>query len=269
MSEKSELYQSLKSRAVSFEKQYVQYTVEELRELEAQLDAGTQPRQQVAPTPAPRPAPTPSPAPRPAPPGVPRTLEDLGRVVQALRRSGALREGMAVRYGDKAIPVKDRPAERAGLSHAVPDGEPIRIDLEGRVWLLDEVPKPAIPRPRMTRKSRYVDTGVKTETSFLPDGRVDEVYEVSGDEHRELTVTTTLPSWQVGKYRDHRLPFAVHVYNDQRGFDRREVVRYFGGTDLVPRTVKTLYVGNQLCYQIASVRDTIETQYRNLQQKGY
>jgi len=174
---------------------------------------------------------------------------------------GAL-ERMRSLYPD--LPITDEAEEIAGLhinTHG-PD-DPIRIDSRGRLWFQDEVRKAAIAKPRMRRKLSYKDTGVRTVTTRNVLGLVEESFEVAGDRTVDMEVKVTLPSWQVGIYLDPNLQdFRIHVYGDQRGLDRMDVLRYFGGKDLVPSTCKTVYVGNDLCYDINSVRDTIERIYR-------
>jgi hypothetical protein len=161
------------------------------------------------------------------------------------------------------IPFQDRGAERAGLTfNTHGPNDPVRVDSRGRVWYMDEVIKPAIPKPRMRRRVRTMTSDVKTVSTYHPDGRLDETFEVAGQEQHEMEVKITLPSWQVGIYRDPRMPFKIHQYNGIRGFDRMEVVKYFGGMDLVPESVAHIYVGQDLCYDINKTRETIERLYR-------
>lgn len=164
------------------------------------------------------------------------------------------------------VPYSDIASRRAGLtfnSHG-PD-DVLRVSSDGKVWYKDEVPKPAIPMPRMRRKVRYINTGVKKVERRLNDGHLDESFEVAGDGHEEAEIKVTLPSSQVGIYYDPRLPFRVHVYNGKRGFDYMDVVRFYGGLDLVPSTVATIYVGDDLCYDINKTRDTMERELRDKQ----
>jgi len=257
---------------------------------------GTPPPPAAAPLSAPEPAPVPqaSPAPararvpqprasqpqsRPAPRRplaavAPKTYEESIKEMQydiaALARSGELTEGRGIPWtppGETTairIPIQAKGADRAGLTHSTPPGQPIRVDLQGRIWFLDEVPKPSIPKPRMTRTQRYIDPGVKQEATYLPDGHLDEIYEVAGDSHRELTIKTTLQAFQVGMYRDPRFPFDLHSYNGALAFDFDQVNQYYGGLTLIPRSIKTTYVGGQLCYSIPTVRETIQQQYNAL-----
>lgn len=306
MSKKSELYQTLKEMGASFDRPYVEYTVKELEELAVSLlpvgledkveedpeyqEALAELERLSAPAPAPEtPAEPPQPAPlaatgqppitrvtpAPARPQVaPRahaggSLSTLAEMVAQVARAGLLKEGATFAFTEEIlIPVRAEGAKRAGLTYSVPEGQPIRVDLNGRIWFRDEVRKPAIPQPRMTRKTHHMDNVAVQQETFLPNGRLDEIYEVAGEERREVVTTTTLPSWQVGKYLDPRFPFMVHVYGDAMGFDYMEVIRYFGGRDLVPSTIKTLYVGNQNCFSIPTVRETIEQQYNILKRSN-
>lgn len=286
MSEKSELYNQLKAAGVTFEKGYVHYTVPELEALavetlsnapavgapsEAEAPVEESPLldvpEPVVPATVPSGAVIPEASLRPTEVRTGRSaqnIQELTAVVTAMFKAGKLVEGAEIPYQNHTLLVQDRGADRAGLTYSTPDDQPIRVDTLARIWFMDEVAKPAIPKARMTRKTRYMDPGVKQVQTHNSDGSLDEIYETAGDEKRELTTTVTLPSWQVGKYRDVRLPFLVHSYNEARGFDYVEVNKYYGGRDLVPASIKTLYVGNQLCYDIVSTRSTIENQFAQL-----
>ena len=294
--DRSSLYRQAKEAGIKLTKPYTSYKLQELKALladheatalmERALDdavpapdapattpaeaapvAPSQPRA-AAPSPVTPAAPRVAEAATPAP--VTRTaqsIEELETVVAAFKERGALVEGGTVKYRDYEVPVHDRGADRAGLTHDYPMDRPVRIDLQGRIWFRDDVPKPAIPRARMTRKTRYTDPGVKEERIFREDGRIDEIYEVAGEEAREMTITTTLPSYQVGRYKDPRFPFMIHVYNQQQGFDFNDVIEFYGGRDLVPGTIKTVYIGNMLCYHISSTVQTIESNYSQLMRR--
>jgi len=152
---------------------------------------------------------------------------------------------------------------------AIGGGEDIlRVDEQGRQWYQEEVRKPAYPKPRGRRVLTYVDPGVEKQT--VKDGQYIETFEVSGNRSgRTSEVKITLPSYQVGIYKDPRFPFKVHCYNGREGFDLFEVEKYWGGAQLVPPTVKRTYIENELCYDMRSVIQTIQTEYRQLQlQKG-
>jgi len=315
MSEKSDLYNALKELGADFEKPYVNYTVDELKELARQLtnnslvnegdeidetaldvlgeafggmDMGElPPPPQSAPVSAPTAPPQPEiiPTPRAAQrrtgrpgsagnlaysPGLAAgALRSLRALVVEALQAGELKEGRSFTWlGGIQIPVQDEGAERAGLTYSTPHDQPIRVDLQGRIWFRDEVAKPAVPRARMTRKQTYTETGVVQERTYLPNGQLDDVYEVSGGERKQMTVTTTTPSWQVGRFLDPRFPFQIHRYNRAVGFSSREIIAYYGGVHLVPRSIRTLYVGNQLCYDIATTKETIESQFNALKRSN-
>lgn len=297
--DRSSLYRQAKEAGVKLDKPYASYRASELKTLIAEheaaalMDAATVAAEVAATAatpvaeaaPAPRSAPTPA-TPAPATPATPRvaeratqgrparasrnpeTLEELEMVVAAYTARGALVEGTEIKYRNYTVPVISRGADRAGLTHDYPADRPLRVDLQGRIWFRDDVPKPAIPRARMTRKTRYTDSGVKEERTYHDDGRIDEIYEVAGEESRELTITTTLPSYQVGRYKDSRFPFMIHVYNQQQGFDYSDVIEYYGGRELVPGTIKTVYIGNMLCFHISSTVQTIENSYSQLMRRS-
>ena len=141
----------------------------------------------------------------------------------------------------------------------------MRVDSRANIWYQDEVVKPAIPKARARRVVNYKDPGVKEVKKYYSDGRLDESFEVAGDEAKDMQVKTTLPSWQVGVYKDPRLPFRVHTYNNVRGFEWVDILTQYGGMDHVPSTIKRLYVGNDLCFDITSTRETMERELRDLQ----
>ena len=166
--------------------------------------------------------------------------------------------------------LKPKPpeSEYGGLNaYNSDDEEPLYTDEQGRIWYREEVQKPATPRPRARRVLSYVDPGTKVEK--ISSGSYVETIEVAGDERRTAEVKITLPSYQVGIYKDPRFPFKIHVYNDRRGFDLFDVQKFYGGADLVPESVLRMYVENDLCYDITSTIRTIQQEYRSLQlQKG-
>ena len=154
------------------------------------------------------------------------------------------------------------PGQRQNL-----DPEVIRVDDEGREWYQEEVRKPSYPKPRGRRVLTYMDTGVKTETIKV--GEYMETFEVAGEQpSRPSEVKITMPSYQVGIYKDPRFPFKIHTYNDREGFDLFDVHNFFGGSELVPWGVKRTYIENSLCYDIRSVVQAIQSEYRQLQLQG-
>lgn len=148
------------------------------------------------------------------------------------------------------------------------DEEVLRVDEHGRQWLQEEVLKPAFPKPRGRRVLRYNDPGVRKETTQV--GEYTETFEVSGDPRNSTPseIKITLPSYQVGIYRDPRYPFKVITYNGKAGFDRIEVETYYGGAELVPPIAKRTYVENVLCYDMRSVIRAINEEYRQLLLSG-
>ena len=239
--DKGRYYQALKAAGVPFEKHYREYTTEGLREAWLKLNDGVDLE--------------------PAPPPPPRITQDepqpdpsfFGFDPPAPERT----QNIEVRHAD--------PDEMAGQrQNSQPEDEPIRIDPEtGRAWFQEEILKPAYPKPRGRRVLTYLETGTKQQR--VQAGQYVETFEVAGDgPPRTAEVKITLPSYQVGVYKDPRFPFKVHTYNGLEGFDLYEVRDYYGGGELVPAECKLVYVENVLCYDIRSVIRTIETEYRQL-----
>jgi hypothetical protein len=172
---------------------------------------------------------------------------------------------------DEAAPVyandpdpDELPGQR--ISTKLPE-DVIRIDDQGRQWLQEEVRKPAFPKPRGRRVLKYVETGVTTKT--VQNGDYVETFEVAGNlPSRPAEVKITLPSYQVGIYRDPRFPFKVHTYGGREGFDLNDVNQYYGGSELVPASIKRTYIENSLCYDIRSVVQAIQAELRQYQLSG-
>ena len=160
------------------------------------------------------------------------------------------------------------PEEMAGeRQNSQPEDEPIRVDEQGRIWYQEEVRKPAFPKPRGRRVLKYMDSGV--EKQVVKSGDYIEEFEVAGTKgSRPSEVKITLPSYQVGIYKDPRFPFRIHVYNDNQGFDLFEVQEFYGGPELVPAEAKRKYVENVLCYDIRTTVRAIESEFRRLQLAG-
>lgn len=167
----------------------------------------------------------------------------------------------------KLPPVRPKdPTEMAGQrinTHA--EDEPLRTDpVTGYIWYQEEVNKPDYPKARARRIQKY--TARDTVEHTVRDGRFTETFEIPGDgPEQQVEVKITLPSFQVGKYKDPRLPFMVYVYKDNRGFDLFEVQKFYGGADMVPETVKRKYVENVLCFDIPSVVRAIQAEDRQQQ----
>ena len=166
-------------------------------------------------------------------------------------------------------PARPQLGEMAGERQNTKAPEDIlRVDEQGRAWLQEEVLKPAFPKPRGRRVLRYNDPGVKTQTA--KEGEYTETFEVAGDPRNATPseIKITLPSYQVGIYRDRRYPFKVITYNGRSGFDRQEVEKYYGGSEMVPPICKRMYVENVLCYDMRSVIRAINEEYRALRLSG-
>lgn len=170
-----------------------------------------------------------------------------------------------------AAPAPARPqiGEMAGERLNTKEADEVLfVDEQGRAWLQKEVRKPAFPKPRGRRVLNYNDPGVAVQTS--KDGEYTETFEVAGDARNATPaqIKITLPSYQVGMYRDKRFPFKVICYNGREGFDRLEVEAYYGGPELVPPVCKRMYVENVLCYDMRSVIRAINEEFRQLQLTG-
>lgn len=239
---KSELYGFLKNSGHKFNKHYREYNLDELREECAKYPSGGNPLYKAFKPDAPE--------------------ENAVDIVEAQAET-PVPSVMA------EIPVRSIDEnEMAGQRLNTHTGdEPLRIDENGLVWYQEEVRKPAYPKPRGRRVLRYNDPGVKKEE--VRAGQFTESFEVPGDQKGVSSeIKITLPSYQVGIYRDPRFPFKIHVYNDVRGFDFFEVNDFYGGSDLVPDGIKRSYVDNVLCYDIRTVVRAIEEEHRQLQLTG-
>ncbi len=243
-SEKAAYYQALKAVGTDFTKHYRNYSVAELKAGYEKLKAQGVELPPVMTEPLQRPPQQRAPQPPPAPP------------VQ--------------RQTQPAPPVQAKdPNELAGQRlNSKERDEPIRPDELGRVWYQEEVLKPAYPKPRGRRVLKYLDAGVREQT--VKNGDYTETFEVSGDPNnaRISEVKITLPSYQVGVYKDPRFPFKVVTYNGNQGFDLEDVQNYYGGAELVPPEVKRMYVENVLCYDIRTVVRAINTEFRQHQLSG-
>lgn len=235
--DKSAYYRELKVAGFPFTKTYQQYSTQELAAAVAELrdrPGYTVPGETVPPH-AP-PAPRPVAAARLAPAPLPQ-------------------------------PPKDTVAGLRLNTHS--EDDILRVDDDGTIWYQDEVRKPSYPKPRGRRVLDYIDPGSKMQTA--KSGDYIESFEVAGNEQRQAQVKITLPSYQVGIYKDPRFPFKIHVYNDNRGFDREEVELFYGGAELVPTEVRSKYVENVLCYDMRTTVRAIQAEYRQRQlavQKG-
>lgn len=240
--EKAGYYKTLKDAGVQFTKHYREYSTDELKRAVDKLHEGAR-AQQEEPEHDP---------------------------------SAAAAMGLPTEERPARMPTQARSAPRAERNPAEMPGQrlnkqseldPIRTDDKGRVWYQEEVQKPSTPRPRGRRILKYMDTGTREET--VQNGQYVETFEVAGDmPSRPSEVKITLPSYQVGIYKDPRFPFKIHTYGGREGFDLFEVQDYYGGAELVPAEIKRIYVENVLCYDIRTVVRAIQTEFRQLQLQG-
>lgn len=155
------------------------------------------------------------------------------------------------------------PREHAGVtSNTHVDDDVIEVDEYGNKWFQREVAKPAFPKPRGRRVLRAMEAGVVQETVQV--GEYTETFEVQGDPStaRATEIKITLPSYQTGIYKSPNFPFKIHTYNGQRAFDLEDVQAFYGAADLVPDTIKKVYVSNDLCYDITTTVRAINEEYR-------
>lgn len=244
---KPELYQLRKATGEPLTTDYARYTTQlleaELTALGVDIAASLQPE----PIPAPQPQPQ-------------AEKVDVGAMFAALDEPAPAPARAPVSGPDP----NEMPGQRLNVQG---EDEPIRVDEQGRIWYQEEVRKPAYPKPRGRRVLKYLDSGVKTET--VQNGEYIETFEVAGvGEARPAEIKITLPSYQVGIYKDPRFPFKIHTYDGRSGFDLFEVQRYWGGSELIPAGVKRVYIENDLCYEIRSVVLAIQTEHRQLQLTG-
>lgn len=274
-SEKSVYYKALKDAGVTFPKHYREYSTEELKTawgalaeeqgLEVELDVpaskGAPPpreddmallRQQMA--------------------SIVDVVDSLAKMVTGEQRraehdrplSGPRPEPKeGPQQGVKEFRHDIDPREHAGVSQNTHAGdEVIRRDEAGNLWYQEEVRKPDYPKPRGRRVLRYLDPGVKKESIKV--GDYIEEFEVAGDASTAVPkeIKVTLPSYQTGIFRAPNMPFKIHTYQGTRGFDLEDVQKYYGGSDLVPSSIKRCYVSTDLCYDITSTIRAIEDEYR-------
>lgn len=230
---KGALWQELKAAGVQFPLHYREYTMEQLERVKSDLEAAkNQPAMPQVPKPQLPQQPVPFAVPEPERPVV-------------------------------AAPVPTRDTEAGLRLNTHGEDEPIRIDPNGRIWYQDEVRKKSFAAPRGRRVYRYNDPGFRQQTHIEKDGST-ESFEMPGDRSVPSEAKVTLPSFQVGIYRDPNSPFRVHTYADQRGFDLFDVEKFYGGPDYVPEGVKRIHVYTSLCYDIRSVVKAIKEEHREL-----
>lgn len=238
--EKAAYFQALKAAGTEFDKHYREYSTKELKAAYEKLDeAGLAPPLEQPEQPRAQ-----QPRAQQPPPSIRLPIPAVPRNVPVGHRNAS-----------------EMPGQRLNKSK---DGElePIRTDpATGYIWYQEEVRKPATAKPRGRRVLTYQETGVEQTT--VQEGRFTETFEIAGSGAPvSAQVKITLPSYQVGIYRDPRLPFKIYVYDERRGFDREEVEAYYGGPELVHPTVKKVYVENVLCYDVRSVIRAIQEEAR-------
>lgn len=240
MSQKSDLYNALKASGNPLSTSYALYTVDQL---EAELAFYQVPVVVIEDEPMPV---------APEAPEERTIAEEYARF------------DTAAAPASRAPDPEEMPGQRLNTKT---EDDPIRTDELGRIWYQEEVLKPAYPKPRGRRVLTYMDRGSETET--VQNGEYVETFEVAGKgAGKPAEVKITLPSYQVGIYKDPRFPFKIHCYNGREAFDLFEVADYFGGSELVPDECKRVYVENDLCYDIRTVIRAIQTEYRQLQLTG-
>jgi hypothetical protein len=248
MTLKSDLYNVLKDSGAPLSTTYASYTVEEL--LQDLRAAGIHIDETQLPD--------------------PEDQDELpGLILPDSDESEAVTPPIEPPSPSPSIPVRAQdPEEMPGQRlNTQPEDEPIRIDDLGRAWYQEEVRKPPYPKPRGRRVLKYMESGVKVET--VQNGEYVETFEVAGEgSPHPAEVKITLPSYQVGIYRDPRFPFKIHCYSDREGFDLFQVQEFYGGAELVPAECKRVYVENDLCYDIRSVVRAIQNEHRQLQLMG-
>lgn len=243
--EKAKYYKALQDRGVNFDKHYREYNTDELRQAYVTL-TGDQSPLGVAEEP----------------------LDDEPSTIEDLPPSSFF--GLDKAAADVAPPpaAPAVPTEMAGVrQNTTGIDEVLRVDDQGRQWFQEEILKPASPRPRARRVLTYLETGVQEKQVKV--GEYIETFEVAGEgPGRTAEVKITLPSYQVGIFKDPRFPFRVHTYNGRQGFDLNDVQDYYNGAELVPQEVKRIYVENVLCYDIRTTVRAIESEYRQMQLLG-
>lgn len=273
-SEKAVYYKALKQAGVTFPKHYREYSTEEFKTAWEAL-AAEQGLDPVLSVPPPKDAPPPREDEvallRQQMASVVDVVESLAKMVSGEQRR---EEQHPPRMSTKPEPQQGRqevkefrhdidPKMNAGVTQNTHLGdEVLRVDEHGNKWFQEEVKKPDYPRRRARRVLRYMDPGVKKESIKV--GDYFEEFEVAGDAASAVPkeIRVTLPAYQVGVYQPPNMPFKVHTYQGTRGFDLRDVQKYYGGSDLVPASIKRCYVSSDLCYDITTTIRAIEDEYR-------
>lgn len=165
----------------------------------------------------------------------------------------------------RPVPVlKGNPkAAEKPVAEGLPEGA-IRADEHGRIWYTEEI-GPDIAKNRRLRKRITKVVPEKVEVHQIDNGDYVETIEVIGESTRSLDAFVTMPTTQVGIFKDPKFPFLVFTYNGSVGFSYGDINDFYGGEEFVPNTIKKKFVGNMLAYDIKSVISTIERKARELQ----
>lgn len=254
--ERAAYYRALKRAGYTFDRHYREYKLDELKkawEIVAEREGITEPVE----------VPEPSQPPLPSPQDRGDEIQELKNLLNGAKEAvAALAKMLPAKTPNQAKPRLD-PNQHAGVTlntHA--EHEVIEVDQYGNKWLQKEVAKPAFPKPRGRRILRYDDPGVRTEQVKV--GEYIETFEVADDSRTPVPseVKITLPSFQTGIYLSPEFPWRIHTYQGARGFNLFDVQEYYGGSDLVPDTIKRCYVSNDLCYDISSTIRAVENEFR-------
>lgn len=188
------------------------------------------------------------------------TGPELEAIHQELLAVQAAKTGVAGRAKDET----ELPTQRRS-----DDMEPIRTDENGRVIFQEEIQKSSLAKPRGYRVFREMGTGVKQITTERDADGYTETIEVPDGSRKPLEVKVGIPTWQVGIYLDPQFPmFKIVEYRSARGFWRQDVEAFFGGPDVLPEGLETIYVGNLMAYPIRDVVVAINREYNQLQKRG-
>lgn len=281
---KGELWSKLKELGYESEKPYREHTVEEMERTLAWAEDN------IA-KPAPKPEPDPAQSfPTFAPTEYTQQLVDdeVEAVKQALRAhqlDGSIKT-MPDPYTQTNSPPKPtlRAAEQSLPDVEVDKSQPLklpngssmefsdtsdlppgalRIDKRGRIWFREEITPDMAKSRRLRKKVTHVEADF--EVKKVQQGDYIETVEVIGESTHLADAYVGLPAKQVGVYKDPRFPFKIHTYKAATGFNYDEVVAYFGGAEFLPPSIKKVYVGNDLCFDIRAVVNHIQREFRQLQ----
>lgn len=266
-SSKAAYYQAIKAAGVPLDRHYRDFTTDELKALAAENGVAVE----VA---EPRTAPT-------RPDEMTEIKEQISGLSDVVGKLAALVVAQAAPApqpkqveppAQKEAGQLPRPAaaprldpnEHAGVTlNTHREDEPIRVDEHGNLWYQNEVNKPGYAKPRGRRVLRAMDSGTVQETISVAGGYT-ETFEVPGDpaHAKPIEIKVTLPSYQTGIFKAPGMPFKIHTYQGARGFDWDDVNRYYGGADLVPDTIKRVYVSSDLCYDMTTTIRAVNDEYR-------